>query len=152
MPEDGDLRTCRCEVIERAINAETLASAIICQHYFNRCYLPFMLEVLYDEYFSFSLKRRVLEKVVDHPDLGARIQDLNRLGTIRNYFAHCGTEVYAIATGEGGVPDPRRPDRPIDFAALHAEFIEIAPRVEEFLRDVFVSKGGQLSDEPPSPA
>jgi hypothetical protein len=37
MPEDGGLRTWRCEVIERAINAETLVSAIICQHYFNRC-------------------------------------------------------------------------------------------------------------------
>jgi hypothetical protein len=144
-----ELKGCRSEVIERAINAEWLVSAIICQHYFKKVFLPFLLEVLFDEQFSFSLKRRVFEKIVDHGDSKARIQDLNRLGTIRNYFAHCGQEIVPIETGEGYTPDPRKPDKPVDFAALYAEFREIAPRVELFLKDVFVSMGGRVSDTLP---
>jgi hypothetical protein len=91
----------------------------------------------------------VFEKIVDHGDSKARIQDLNRLGTIRNYFAHCGQEIVPIETGEGYTPDPRKPDKPVDFAALYAEFREIAPRVELFLKDVFVSMGGEVSDTLP---
>ena len=152
MSETGDVSTWRCEVIERAINVETLACAVISEHYFKRGYLPFMLEVLYDEYFSFALKRRVLEKIVDHPDLAARIQDLNRLGTIRNYFAHCGQELTVFATGETYVPDPRKPDKPIDFAALFNEFMDVVPRIETWLMEVYRAKGGQLLDGPPGPA
>ncbi len=51
----------RADVIERFINVEWIINAIICQHYFKRVSMPFLLEVLYDEYFSFALKRRILE-------------------------------------------------------------------------------------------
>jgi hypothetical protein len=149
--DESDLSTWRATVIERAINTEWIASAIICQHYVAQIRLPFLLEVLYDEQCSFSLKRRVLEKIVEHPDLAGRIRDFNRLGTIRNYFAHCGQEVYEIASGRGYVPDPRKPDTGIDFPALYAEFLEVAPRVESFLLSVLKGKGGQMTDTPPRP-
>jgi hypothetical protein len=137
------LRQWRSEVIERAINAEWLMSAIISQHYFKRVSKPFLLEVLYDEQFSFALKRRILEKIIDDPDSHKSIQDLNRLGTIRNYFAHCGQEITPIG-GTPFVPDPRKPENAIDFAALYAEFTALAPRVESFLAEVFRAKGGQM--------
>ena len=66
----------RAEVIERFINMEWLINAIICQHYFKRVLMPFLLEVLYDEYFSFALKRRILEKIINNID-GQKVQELN---------------------------------------------------------------------------
>ena len=78
---------CRAEVIERFINIESIIDAIICQHYFKRVIMKFYFEVLYDEYFSFGLKRRILEKIFKDID-SQKLQDLNRLNTIRNYFAH----------------------------------------------------------------
>ena len=50
---------------ERFINIETMINAIISQHYFKKVPLNFYLEVLYDEYFSFALRRRILEN--DNP-------------------------------------------------------------------------------------
>jgi hypothetical protein len=54
--------------------------------------LPFLLEVLYDEYFSFAPKRLILEKIIENLDR-KMLQDLNRANTIRNYFAHCDQRV-----------------------------------------------------------
>ena len=138
----------RAEVIERAINVEWLMIAIISQHYFGRVVRPFVVEVLCDEYFSFALKRRVLEKIVHDLDMG-RLRDLNRLNTIRNYFAHCNQEMFegADAPPEGArgqVIDPRKPDRAIDFDALYDEFADIVGELEKYLAAVFLDKGGQL--------
>ena len=55
----------RAEVIEKFINVETIINAIISQHYLKRLVMPFLLEVLYDEYFSFALRRRILEKILN---------------------------------------------------------------------------------------
>ena len=52
----------RSEVIERFINIEWIINAIICQHYFKRVLKPFLLEVLYDEYFSFVLNGEYLKR------------------------------------------------------------------------------------------
>ncbi|PIU57494.1 MAG: hypothetical protein COS88_00935 [Chloroflexi bacterium CG07_land_8_20_14_0_80_51_10] len=57
----------RADVIERFINLETRMNAIISQHYFGKFYKPFFLEVLYDEHFTFGLRRGILEKTV--PDI-----------------------------------------------------------------------------------
>ena len=54
----------RSEVIERFINIEWLLNAIITQHYFKRMVSSFLFEVLYDEYFNFGLKRRIIEKII----------------------------------------------------------------------------------------
>lgn len=138
----------RSDVIERSINIEWLISAIICQHYFGKIIRSFMLEVLYDEYFSFALKRRILEKIFPDFDKN-QMQNLNRVNTIRNYFAHCNqiliegsdpTSKSAIKK----VPDPRKPNKPIDFDKLHAEYDQIAGPLEEYLANVFNNKGGTI--------
>jgi hypothetical protein len=138
----------RSEVIEKTINIEWLMSAIISQHYFKRVMKPFLLEVLYDEYFSFALKRRILEKIVENLD-GKKLQDLNRANTIRNYFAHCNQRFFdgvdsPKKEAEGEVIDPRKLDRVIDFEKLYDEFTEIISELEKYLATVYLGKGGEL--------
>ena len=85
----SDISQLRAEVIEKAINVEWLIHAIISQHFFNAVKLEFVSMVLYDEYCSFALKRRILLKIC--PKLEGDIeQKINRLASIRNYFAHIG--------------------------------------------------------------
>jgi len=126
-------------------------NGIISQHYFKKVLMPFVFEFLYDEYCTFALKRRVLEKIIPGIDK-QKMQDLNRVNTIRNYFAHCNqvlvegtdpTDLSAISK----VIDPRKLDRAIDFKELHKEFIGIAGHVEEYLAKVYVDKGGVLQKD-----
>jgi hypothetical protein len=140
----------RSEVIERFINIETLVDAIICQHYFKKMLINFYLEVLYDEYFSFGLKRRILEKIVKNIN-SQKMQDLNRLNTIRNYFAHYNQEIIKVAdeTQEGKVIDPRSIEKGINFEELYAEFMSKAGGVEEYLVKLYQNLGGALLAEPP---
>jgi hypothetical protein len=141
--DKDELSKYRAEVIERFINVETLVDAIICQHYFKKMIINFYLEVLYDEYFSFGLKRRILEKIVKNID-GKKVQNLNRLNTIRNYFAHYNQEIIKglDKKGEARILDPRNIEREIDFKGLHAEFMQIADGIEEYLFQTFKNLGG----------
>lgn len=141
----------RSEIIEKFINLECLINAIISQHYFNRVTFPFVSEVLWDEYCSFALKRRILEKIIATPD-GQKIEKLNRLNTIRNYFAHCGQEIFEGPTlpakeQQGWVPDPRKPTKPNNFESLHSEFVEIESDVSKYLLEIFQKLGGIATKE-----
>jgi len=138
----------RSEVIERFINIEWLLNAIITQHYFKRMVSSFLFEVLYDEYFNFGLKRRIIEKIIPNIN-GQRLQDLNRLNTIRNYFAHCNQEMFfgsgiPSSQEKGFIPDPRKPDREVDFKKLYEEFIEKEGLVADYLMDILRKLGGKL--------
>jgi len=148
MLSDESISKFRSEVIEHTINIEWIVNVIISQHYFRRVLLPFVLEFLYDEYCTFALKRRVLEKIV--PDFDKhKLQDLNRVNTIRNYFAHCGQELTVGSdptnpSASSRVVDPRNLERGVDFEKLHKEFVAIAGSLEEYLGRVYVTKGGIL--------
>jgi len=128
-----------------------IVNAIISQHYFKKVLKPFLLEVLYDEYFSFGLKRRILLKII--PDLdNKKIEDLNRLNTIRNYFAHCNQEFFGIsekpkAGTKGIIPDPRNIEKGIDFERLYNEFIKKEYGVTKYLAEIFTNLGGVLKKE-----
>ncbi len=139
-----DVSKYRAEVIEKFIGLEMMINAIICQHYLGRLNKKFLLEVLYDEYFSFALKRRVLEKIVS---IDKRVlDDLNRLNTIRNYFAHCNVEFIDSISNRSTakVPDPRKTTEEIDFEKLYAEFISREKPVREYLTRVYKESGGAL--------
>lgn len=56
MADNISIENMRSIVIEKTINVEWLMSSIISQHYLKRVIKEFLLEVLYDEYFSFALK------------------------------------------------------------------------------------------------
>jgi len=146
----NELSKWRAEVIERAINVEWLINAIICQHYLKKTFKNFLLEVLYDEYFSFALKRRILEKIlsqIDDKDNKSKIDQLNRINTIRNYFAHCNQQFFEVGDGTGKVPDPRKTNRAINFRTLYEEFMSIVGDVELWLSEIFKSIGGTLEKE-----
>jgi len=145
-----ELSKWRAEVIERFINVEWLINAIICQHYLEKTFTNFLLEVLYDEYFSFALKRRILEKIlcqIDNKDNKSKINQLNRINTIRNYFAHYNQQFFEKGDDTGKVPDPRRINRAIDFNALYEEFMSTVGGVELWLSEVFEAMGGALDEK-----
>jgi len=133
----------RSEVIERFINIETIIDAIICQHYFKKMSINFYLEVLYDEYFTFGLKRRILEKIVKNID-SQKVRDLNRLNTIRNYFAHYNQEIIkgTDKTQKGKIIDPRNVEKEINFESLYVDFMQKAGGVEEYLFSLYEHIGG----------
>ena len=145
-----ELSKWRAEVIERFINVEWLIDAIICQHYLKKTFKNFLLEVLYDEYFSFALKRRILEKIlsqIDNQNNKSKIDQLNRINTIRNYFAHCNQQFFEKGDDIGKVLDPRKTDRAINFKTLYEEFMSIAGDIELWLSEIFESIGGTLEKE-----
>jgi len=138
----------RAEVIERFINIEWLINALISQHYFKRVIKPFLLEVLYDEHFGFGLRRSILKKIIKDID-NQKVQDLNRLNTIRNYFAHCNQEIIEgpNKTQTGKIIDPRNIEKEVNFESLYAEFTQIAGGVEEYLAKLFQDLGGVIETE-----
>ena len=150
--DEQALSQARGEVIEKFINLEMLTNAIISQHYFGHLSGRFVFEVLYDEHCGFALRRALLTKSVPNIDNG-QIAKLNRLNTIRNYFAHTGQQIVKPAGSKkelvAVVLDPRKLDKPIDFAKLHKEFQEIEPEVATYLFELFKELGGKYSETPP---
>jgi hypothetical protein len=141
----------RAEVIERAINIEWIINAIISQHYFKYVNINFLFEVLYDQNITFALKRNILDKILqsrNHQN-EQKMHELNRLNSIRNYFAHCNQEIYTIKSKEGFIPDPKKPENPIDFNKLYEEFITIAKQVESWLFEEYKGMGGIFSQTKP---
>ncbi len=137
----------RGEVIEKSINVEWLIHAIISQHYFGNVRIDFVSEILYDEYCSFGLKRRVLLKIC--PDLQGQVeQQLNRLNAIRNLFAHVAQRVLDSPdrNAAGRVPSPRDFAKSIDFEALHKEFSEIESSLTTLLFAKFQQIGGTAAE------
>jgi hypothetical protein len=133
----------RAEVIEKSINVEWLLHAIISQHYFGQVRIKFVSEVLYDEYCSFALKRRVVLKIC--PELQGKAENqLNRLNTIRNYFAHVGQPIVdgPDSKGPSRIPDPRDFSASVDFEELHKEFNKIEGPLVKALAEAFQQKGG----------
>lgn len=130
----------RSEVIERSIEIELLMSGIICFHYFGRINMPFWLEVLYDQNFSFAMKRRVLEKIAPLTDR-SRFDELNRIGAIRNHFAHLSLSFADFKAMKLVAVDPKRLDRTVDFESLFREFSKLYDRVRKHLKEILVAMG-----------
>jgi hypothetical protein len=143
-----DLAQMRNDVIEKFINCESIINAIISQNFFKRVDTDFLFDVLYDEYFSFALKRRILEKVLKVKDEKI-IQALNRMNTIRNHFVHCNQEVFKAGESESFIPNPRNPQEGIDFEKLYKEFLGSEKDVIEYLFDKFKKMGGIANSEKP---
>lgn len=136
----------RSEVIEKFINIEWLINAIISQYYLKRVDKSFLFDILYDVNCFFALKRNVLQKIA--PSF-SKLEDLNRLSNIRNYFAHCGQEVFPGSKkpepGERGkVLDPKDTKRELDFQSLYNEFKSKESDVTKELANLLVSLGGKL--------
>lgn len=136
----------RSEIIEDFIGLEGLIGCLISIHYLGRLSLAFYHEVLYDEYFSFGLKVRILEKILysEGKDAREKVEKLRRANNIRNIFAHCGVTRYEYSSGDSYVPNPRKPDEGLDFEVLHAEFMEIVPTLRDYLLEKASAKGAKI--------
>jgi hypothetical protein len=143
--DESRLTEARGEIIEDLIDLETMINVVISAHYFGKVSAPFYYEVLYDEYFSFGLKLNILEKIIPAHHR-KHIENLRRLGTIRNYFAHRGTQfIHPGTVGKNGtvgmVPDPKKPDRSIDYDNLYEEFLSKQPAEFEYLLNLLAEQG-----------
>jgi hypothetical protein len=135
----------RGDIIERAANIETMIGCVLSMVYFGRVRTTFTFDLLADEYCSFALKRRVLMKLVPRlKEVKDFEQNLNRLGTIRNYFAHVGLLMSdrPEADAESRTPDPRNFEKSVDFRALHKEFLEKEKIVLDALIEEYKRLGG----------
>ena len=140
-----ELAEARAIVIERAINVETMLDAIISQHYIGKVTKNFVFEVLYDEYFNFGIKAKIFSKIT--PDQ-SWFHKLNRLSSIRNYFAHRGRVTVDFERGgDPFVPDPKNFAKAIDFDGLFTEFCKLADALEPVLMEHFLRAGGRLMEE-----
>jgi hypothetical protein len=135
----------RSEVIEKFINIEVIVNTIISQHYFKRGVASFIFELLCDVNCTFALKRNVLYKIA--PSF-SKIEDLNRLNSIRNYFAHCNMEVFEGSTRplpgvKGKILNPKDIKKGIDFDVLYREFVNKEESLTQALWDLYLSLGGE---------
>ena len=140
----------RAEVVKRTINIEWLMNAIISQHYLKKVIISFVLEVLYDHNFPFSLRRNIIEKIIEDMPR-EKIEQINRVNNIRNLFAHCDEKLICLSDENKTpvAPNPKDTSKNLNFEELYAEFSENANEVEKYLLEVYKSKGGEISDECP---
>ena len=143
---DKSISEMRSEVIENFIGLEGCVDSVIGIHYLGRLSMAFYHEVLYDEYFSFGLKVRILEKILsaEGSSHSRLTEKLRRLNSIRNIFAHCGVQRYDSATKKLYVPNPRKTDEALDFGMLYREFIDALPEIRSFLLETATAKGAEI--------
>ena len=131
-----ELKAARGDVVDKFADLETFVNLIICHYFLKRIDPKFILEVLYDEQFSFGLRRNVLEKVV--PDFDRKqMENLHRINKLRNYFAHCGLTMSGPPFGDSVYPSPRKGGKEaLDWDALYREFTQKAFDVHGYLVDL----------------
>jgi len=122
-------------IIHDSINVEALMGAIIAIYFvkdnknneFNR-------KVIDDEYFSFGLKVRILEKlkIETYKEF---FEDLRRMNTIRNTFAH---QVPTLDEGFFKKGKDGKENEINYMSDLHKEFLEKIKRVDEELHKIFM--------------
>lgn len=140
--DSNEISKYRASVIESLISLERLIDCIISQHYFSEIHGSFLNEVLYDEYFSFGLKRKILEKICPRLD-SKTLQSLNRINSIRNIFAHCASP---IPEEPHKVKNPKKLNTELDLENLYLEFKELKPIVNMKLFHIYQMKGGEISE------
>lgn len=122
-------------IIHDSISVDAMIGAIIAIYFvkdnknneFNR-------KVIDDEYFSFGLKIRILEKL-NLETYKEFFQDIRGINNIRNIFAH------QVPTLDEGFIRHGSKDKKIETESmkdLHREFLEKIKRVDEQLHKIFL--------------
>ncbi|MDD5493444.1 MAG: hypothetical protein PHG36_02045, partial [Dehalococcoidia bacterium] len=79
------------------------------------------------------------------------MEKLRELNAIRNYFAHCGPEVFPghppINPEEGRIPHPANYNKTIDFDDLYNKFVSIEPEISAYLGEIFTNLRGIMTKE-----
>ncbi|MBI3032787.1 hypothetical protein HYY69_04890 [Candidatus Woesearchaeota archaeon] len=139
--ENEALSKQRSEVIEKFINCEMWINVIITQNYFKDTNVKFILEVLYQDSFSYGLRRNILKKIVSNID-STFLNNMDRLNAIRNHFAHLNNKFYygherPTQNSNGVIPNPKKLDSNIDFENEYLEFLKLEPKVTADLQKMF---------------
>jgi len=138
----------RSEVIEKFINIEWLINAVISQYYFKKVIYSFVFDLLYDVNCTFALKRNVLQKIA--PEFSkSKLEELNRLNNIRNFFAHCNQKTFKSITKpspreKGKVLNPKNIKKELDFEELYQEFVKKEVEITKALAELYKSFEGKI--------
>jgi len=122
-----EISECRAEVITKFLDLERMVNIIISEYYLGSISGNFLIDVLYDPFFSFGLKINILEKIgaVKEGDIIL----VRKLNTIRNIFAH---EQFGFVVEEKEEKivflDTKR-GKEIDYAAEYRLFLQLYPNV-----------------------
>lgn len=139
--------TTRADILEAFLGVEVKIEQIIATYYLgqpnNSMFVLFQMQVLRDSNCSFSLKRSVLNKILnlhfpgDKKANAREIESLHKLAKIRNYYAHCGSRfVYKPDETTRAIftPDPDSPTKPLNFKEKHQTFMATLPQVNAWLQ------------------
>jgi hypothetical protein len=122
-------------IVKRFTALEALIDAIVCSYYFGAHKPPreFLEDVLYDESFSFAMRRSVFEKILKREGAYSEpfMQDVRRMSKLRNEAAHV------------------RRGHSFDGEERAWEFFDLANKVEKhFARVVFLKLALRFHADP----
>ena len=116
-----------------AVRVEMLINSVINQFYFQSLNVQYYPDVNYDEHYNAGPKEPVLRKIIHATGKTGNIDrffsDLDRLCTIRDYFAKYG-EMKSPQNEKGSVPTYAKPDDVAALERLHKEFASTAANIE----------------------
>jgi hypothetical protein len=121
-----------------------MINAVINQFYFRTLNIQFHPDLLYDDNYTSGLKRRILENIFKDIKKIANIDkffsDLERLNTIRKYYANSHFDTLPLQNEQSTIPCYRKPDGVAALERLHHEFMLTAANIETQLLNVFNSQ------------
>ncbi len=88
LKEDKDIMEKRGEIVTNFSYIEYLMKTYISVHYFKSKDHPIVSEIFEDEYFNFGLLFRIFEKILVKDNKNFPLQNLRRMGHLRNIVAH----------------------------------------------------------------
>lgn len=146
----------RGKIVEYFLHIDQLLNAIVLLFYEVGKDEDFILDVLYDEYFSTGLKIKILKKlyiklnIKDKKHITNFTEKLFKLNQIRNYFVHCNlciseelVDVNKIDKNMSTI-DPRDHTKYINFDELYKYFFLNNIVVENELIEVYKNMGGKV--------
>jgi tetratricopeptide (TPR) repeat protein len=116
-----------------AMKVTMLINSIINRFYFKTLNIQYHPDLNFDENYNAGLKGQILRNIFNDAKIFDNIDgifcDLDRLCTIRDYFANYG-EIKPLQKKDGFVPVDGKPAEVAALERLHKEFMSIASNIE----------------------
>ncbi len=162
MIEEGKLNEYRNKVLQRTNHTDILVSSIISCYYFKNggISLGFLSNVLYQDPLSFKSRTNMLrnimneiaQKNVNKKDWVLKIKEqlnkLDKMGMIRNMFAHCELKI-TIKGEEEHIFNSKDFHKTLDFEEEYKKFIELDQEINPILLKLYEEFGGKYYKEEP---
>ena len=135
----------RSMILDEFNNLEMIMNMIISHKYFGRGDRNFFFVVLNSPYFTFQLRSDIIKKIKVNFDRDIESK-LNRMGNIRNIFAHIIPGYFD--EGEemkfenlGWFPNPKNPSEKLNFEETFKEFFLLRDEVLPYLNNIWNELG-----------